>query len=79
MAISETQSLFGDPEDPDPHADKTHLVVSTAIAMIILANIAVVLRFVSRRVIHVPFLVDDWLMLAALVRSLVLVTVFLPC
>ena len=67
MAISDTQMLFGTPDDSDILSDKRTLVVSTAIAMLILAVIAVVLRFVSRRVIHVPFLIDDWLMLAALV------------
>ena len=67
MAISDTQILFGTPDDPDILSDKRTLVVSTGIAMLILAVVAVVLRFVSRRVIRVPFLIDDWLMLAALV------------
>ena len=70
MAISDTQALFGDPQDPDLSADKRPLVISSSLAMIVLACVAVVLRFLSRWVIRVPFLVDDWLILAALVSGL---------
>lgn len=67
MAISDDQILFGTPLDNDITTNKTSLITSTAIALIVLTFAAVVLRFLSRWVIRVPFLLDDWLILAALV------------
>ena len=67
MGISDTDILFGKPEDPDPRADKTYLAVSSAVALMVLSIVAVFLRFLSRWVVRVPFMLDDWLILVALV------------
>lgn len=67
MTISDTAILFGTPVDADPNANKSYLVISSSISMVVLSILAVFLRFISRWMISVPFLLDDWLMLAALV------------
>ena len=69
MAISDTDILFGKPEDPDLNANKTYLIISSSIPLIVLAILAVILRFISRWVIRVPLMLDDWLILAALVSQ----------
>ena len=57
--------------DADAHADKTYLVTASSVTMIVMSVLAVFLRFMSRRVVSVPFALDDWLILAAMVRELV--------
>ena len=47
--------------------DRRPLLVNASAAMMVLAFIAVLLRFVCRRWTRAPLLMDDWLILAALV------------
>ena len=44
-------------------------VLSSQIACFALATIAVILRFVSRRVSKIAIKADDWMIVVALVRS----------
>ena len=48
--------------------DQGPLIIWTAVSMIIVASLSVGLRFVSRIATKVPLLLDDWLILATLVR-----------
>ncbi|MCJ1418950.1 hypothetical protein MMC32_005301 [Xylographa parallela] len=60
--------LFGGPDGSidDPNADKGPLLVNVSAAMVALSCIAVVLRFLARRVSRTPVLADDFLLIAAL-------------
>ena len=61
--------FFKNPDVPglNPHADKTVELLSSALIMMILSFIAIILRFTSRWLIDARILLDDWLVLAALV------------
>ena len=47
--------------------DRRPLLVIVSAVMMVLAFIAVLLRFVCRRWTRAPLLIDDWFILAALV------------
>lgn len=54
-------------------------IVSSQIACLVIAVIAVVLRFVSRRMIKTALKADDWMIVAALVFMIGFVTSVLLC
>ena len=66
MSISDSVLLFGDPIDDDPNTNKGALLIKTSISMIALSFLAVLLRFISRKVLKTHLLLDDWIILAAL-------------
>ena len=47
---------------------RVNAIVSSQIACLAIATIAVILRFVSRRMVKVGLEADDWMIVAALVR-----------
>lgn len=51
---------------PNPNEDEGPLVERVAIACMCLSGLAVVLRFVSRKLVKQPLLWDDWLILTAI-------------
>ena len=53
----------------DP-SDRGWEEIKIAIALVLLATIAVILRFVARLVRRLKFASDDWFTLAGLVRTL---------
>ena len=58
--------------DTDPNGDFARLIINTSIAIFVLTVVAVGLRFLARRIVRQPFLMDDWLILAALPFGLLL-------
>lgn len=66
-----SKGYFPIPEDAkaDPDADHSAIIVRSAIAMAVLSFAAVALRFISRTLTKVSLLLDDWLILAALVSK----------
>lgn len=65
------------PNVEDPDADLRALLNISSAVMMVFSISAVGLRFLSRRLIRVPYLMDDWLILAALVR--IRYNIILPC
>ena len=63
--------FFRNPNVPglDPNADKGGQLVASGVAMIALSFVAIVLRFTSRWLVDARILLDDWLILAALVSQ----------
>jgi len=51
---------------PNPNEDEGPLVERVAVAGICISGLAVLLRFVSRKLVKQPFLWDDWLILVAI-------------
>ena len=52
------------------HDNKTPTVVAVYSLGFVLAVVAVALRFLSRKVSNLPYLADDWTILAALVSAI---------
>lgn len=53
----------------DPDADVGGMILTSAIVMACLSTVAVALRFLSRKITKVKWLMDDWLILIALVGA----------
>ena len=63
-----TLFAFPVPEDVvDPDANIKNEIIIPAAVMISVATVAVFLRFLSRRLLKLPLLWDDWLILVAMV------------
>ena len=52
------------------HEDRSGAIIGAITAVTILATTAVILRFMSRRVIRAKIMADDYFTVAALVRSI---------
>lgn len=52
------------------HEDRSGAIIGAITAVTILATIAVILRFMARRVIRAKIMADDYFTVAALVRSI---------
>lgn len=61
-------ALFGEPPaGTNLNDSQVHINDGAVIAMLVLAAVAVLLRFVARFSLRNPLMADDWLVIAALV------------
>ena len=62
-------SFVGEADPDDINADMGPTMVRLCVSMMVLSTTAVVLRFVSRKVIRQPLQWDDWMILISLIAS----------